>query len=107
MYLNLTLLLFEALLGLHVNVLKSIIYPINQVPNVEELAGIMGCSIETLPTLYSGLPLGAKFKNYKVWNGIIEKFEKRLTSWQLQYISMGGRLTLISSVLDNIPTYYL
>lgn len=42
-----------------------------------------------------------------IWSGIIEKFEKRLASWQLQYLSMGGRLTLIKSVLDSIPTYYM
>uniref|UniRef100_A0A1S4DD81 Reverse transcriptase zinc-binding domain-containing protein n=1 Tax=Nicotiana tabacum TaxID=4097 RepID=A0A1S4DD81_TOBAC len=36
-----------------------------------------------------------------------EKVEKRLATWQLQYLSMGGRLTLISSVMDSIPTYYM
>lgn len=35
----------------------------------------------------------------------MEKVEKRLVSWQMQYLSMGGRLTLINSVLNNIPTY--
>lgn len=37
----------------------------------------------------------------------MENFEKRLASWKLQYLSMGGRITLISSVLDNIPTYFV
>ena len=31
--------------------------------------------------------------------------EKRLATWKMQYLSMGGRLTLINSVLDSIPTY--
>uniref|UniRef100_A0A0V0HYC7 Putative ovule protein n=1 Tax=Solanum chacoense TaxID=4108 RepID=A0A0V0HYC7_SOLCH len=62
-YLNLTLSLFEALSGLHVNVLESIIYPVNHVSNIEELSGILVCSIGTFPTTYLGLPLGAKFKN--------------------------------------------
>ncbi|KAG5616309.1 hypothetical protein H5410_016133 [Solanum commersonii] len=30
--------------------------------------------------------------------------EKRLATWKMQYLSMGGRLTLINSVLDSIPT---
>ena len=37
----------------------------------------------------------------------MEKFERWLASWQQQYLSLGGRLTLINSVLDNIPTYFM
>lgn len=107
LYLNLTLLLFEAVSGLHINRLKSVIYPVNEVQNLEELAEILGCSIGTFPTTYLGLSVGAKFKSEAVWSGVIEKFEKKLASWQLQYLSMGGRLTLINSVLDSIPTYYM
>ncbi|XP_070021916.1 uncharacterized protein LOC142177631 [Nicotiana tabacum] len=81
LYLNLTLQLFEALSGLHINKQKSIIYPVNRVSNIEELVGIIGCSIGSLPTTYLGLPLGAKFKNSDIWNGVVENFEKRLASW--------------------------
>ena len=31
----------------------------------------------------------------------------KLDSWKANYLSMGGRLTLINSVLIAIPTYYL
>lgn len=105
LYLNLTLLIFEAVSGLHINMLKSVIYPVNEVQNIEEQAGILGCNTGTFPTTYLGLPLGAKYKAEGIWSRVIEKFEKRLASWQMQYLSMGGRLTLINSVLDNIPTY--
>ncbi|KAG5591377.1 hypothetical protein H5410_041891 [Solanum commersonii] len=30
-----------------------------------------------------------------------------LTTWKKQYLSFSGRLTLIDSVLDNIPTYFM
>nr|XP_016515287.1 PREDICTED: uncharacterized protein LOC107831999 [Nicotiana tabacum] len=106
-FLNLTLLLFEAILGLHINMLKSMIYPVNEVPNLEELANLMGCSIGSLPTTYLGLPLGAKYKATDIWNGVIERVEKKLATWKMQYLSMGGRLTLISSVIDSIPTYIM
>lgn len=46
-----------------------------------------------------GLPLGSKFKWIDIWNGAIEKVERRLATWQLQYLSIGGRLTLINNVL--------
>lgn len=60
LYLNLTLLIFEAVSGLHINMLKSVIYPINEVQNIEELADILGCRTGIFPTTYLGLPFGAK-----------------------------------------------
>lgn len=51
--------------------------------------------------------MGAKFKSKEVWNGVPKKFEKRLATWQMQYLSMGGMLTLINSVLDSLPTYHV
>ncbi|CAN4101781.1 unnamed protein product [Withania somnifera] len=71
------------------------------------LAGIMACSIGTLHTTYLGLPLEAKFKNNDIWNCAVGKFENKYATWQSEYLSMGGRLTLISSVLDSIPTYFM
>ncbi|KAF3654186.1 hypothetical protein FXO37_16616 [Capsicum annuum] len=107
LYLNLTLLIFESLSGLHINMLKSVIFPVNEVSDLEELAGILGCNIGSLPTTYLGLSLGAAFGSTSIWDGVIEKFEKKLASWQMQYLSMGGILTLINSVLDSISTYYM
>lgn len=46
-------------------------------------------------------------KATNIWNGVIEKFEKRLVTRQMQCLSMVGRHTLIVSVLDSIPTYYM
>nr|XP_009794949.1 PREDICTED: uncharacterized protein LOC104241713 [Nicotiana sylvestris] len=106
-YLNLTLLIFEAISGLHINILKSIIYQVNEVPDLEALADILCCGIGSFPATYLGLPLGAKFKSVEVWNVVLEKVEKRLATWQMQYLSMGGRLTFISSVIDSIPTYFM
>jgi len=36
---------------------------------------------------------------------VIEKCEKKLARWKTQYLSMGGRLTLINLALDALPTY--
>ncbi|WMV30141.1 hypothetical protein MTR67_023526 [Solanum verrucosum] len=51
------------------------------------------------------MPLGAKSKSLEIWNGVIEKCEKKLARWKTQYLSRGERLTLINSVLDALPTY--
>ena len=93
--------------GLRINLNKSEIIPIRPVDNVEELESELGCGIGSLPTSYIGLPLGANHKALGVWDSVEERFRKRLASWKIQYISKGGRLTLIRSTLSNLPIYYL
>ena len=67
----------------------------------------MGGEVGSLPTIYLGMPLGAKSKALNIWNPVIEKCEKKLTRWKSQYISFGGRVTLINSVVDALPTYMM
>ncbi|KAF3624709.1 Syntaxin-51 [Capsicum annuum] len=83
LYLNLTLLIFESLSGLYINMLKSVIFLVNEVSDLEELVGILGCNTGSLPTTYLGLSLGAAFGFTSIWDGVIEKFEKKLASWQM------------------------
>jgi hypothetical protein len=33
--------------------------------------------------------------------------ERKLSGWQRMYLSTGGRVTLIESTLESLPTYYL
>jgi len=86
---------------------KSSILPVGQVDNLQMLAGVLGCSIDYLPSSYLGLPLGAKFKDKSIWNPIIDRFERKLSGWKSKHLSKGGRLTLIKSVLSSLPTYFL
>jgi len=60
-----------------------------------------------LPTIYLGMPQGSKHKTMEIWNGILVKTEKKLARWSAQYLSVGGRLILINSVLDSLPTYVM
>ena len=48
-----------------------------------------------LPSTYLGMPLGPPCKSVAAWDGIEERFLKRLVMWKRQYISKGGRITLI------------
>jgi hypothetical protein len=93
--------------GLRINLGKSELVPIGKVDDVKSLAHILGCRIGSLPMTYLGMPLGASFKSLSIWNGVIEKVERRLASWKKLYLSKGGRVTLIHSTLSSIPTYYL
>ena len=106
-FLSWTLMRFEALLGLRINLIKSEIIPIGPVVNVEELATELGCGVGSLPTSYLGLPISASHKALGVWDSVKRRFQKRLASWKMQYISKGGRLTLIRNTLSSLPIYYL
>ena len=45
-YLKCILLIFEAMSGLRVNLAKSVIIPIGEVPNVNALARFFGCRVD-------------------------------------------------------------
>jgi hypothetical protein len=97
--------LFEAALGLKVNLAKSNLTPVGNVDQVRRLAGILGCGIASLLVKYLGLPLGASYKSTHIWDGVIERIEPRLASWKMSYLSKGGRVSLIKSTLANLPNY--
>ena len=107
MCLRWTLMWFEAFSGLKINLNKCVIIPLGRVDNVEVLASELGCGVASLPTTYLGLPLGAPHRAMGVWDSIEERFRRRLSSWTRQYISKGGRLTLIRSTLSSLPIYFL
>jgi hypothetical protein len=86
---------------------KSNLIPVGHVDQAERLADILGCGFATLPVKYLGLPLGASYKSTHIWDGVVEKIDRRLASWKRMYLSKGGRVTLIKSTLANVPTYFL
>ena len=67
---------YEALLGLKINLEKNSLMPVGRVKDEERLASELQCNIGSLPTEYLGLPLGAKHKTARVWDGVKERFRK-------------------------------
>ena len=106
-YLSWTLMWFEAISGLIINLDKSKLIPVGCVENVKVLVAKLGCKVRSLPSSYLGLPLGALFKFVATWYGVEERFRKRLAMWKRKYISKERRLTLIRSTLANLPIYFM
>ena len=100
-YVGWILLWFEAISGLKINLEKTLILLVGNVENLDELASELGCRTRALPSTYLGLPLGMRHNSLQVWDGVEERFRKKLTLWKRKYISKGGRLTLIKSTLSN------
>ncbi|RVW40617.1 putative ribonuclease H protein [Vitis vinifera] len=98
---------FEAASGLRINLAKSELIPVGEVEEIEEMAVELGCRVGSLPNVYLGLPLGAPHKASSMWDGVEEKMRRRLALWKRQYISKGGRVTLIKSTLASMPIYQL
>ena len=80
--LRMVLIWFEATSGLKINLGKSKLVPVGAVHNIELPVNVLSCKQGTLAIKYLGLPLGAKFKDKKIWNLILEMVERRLAVWK-------------------------
>ncbi|KAJ9700573.1 hypothetical protein PVL29_006060 [Vitis rotundifolia] len=98
---------FEVVSGLKINMQKSEIIPVGGVEDLDRAAAVFGCKVGNLPTTYLGLPLGVSHNSCRVWDGVEERFKRKLATWKTQYLSKGGRLTLIKSTLSNLPIYFI
>lgn len=68
---------------------------------------MLECKLDQLPITYLGIPLYWKKLNYNDWMPLINKIEKKLNSWKEKLLSIGGRLTLLKSVLSAIHLYWI
>ena len=63
--------------------------------------------VGALLATYLSLLLGAPCKLSKIWKVVEEKVQKRLPLWKSQFLSKGGRLTLMKNTLRNLPIYFM
>ncbi|CAN1332114.1 Putative ribonuclease H protein At1g65750 [Linum perenne] len=106
-YIVATLVCFECITGLKVNLHKSSLFPVGEVPNAHTLAELVGCKLESFPTTYLGLPLGAKGNSKGIWDPVIQSVERRVQSWKAKFLSFGGRIVLLKNVLSGLPIYFM
>ncbi|GJY58003.1 RNA-directed DNA polymerase, eukaryota, reverse transcriptase zinc-binding domain protein [Tanacetum coccineum] len=74
---------------------------------VESAANLIGCSILYSPFNYLGVKVGANMSRISSWDDVVAKVSSRLSKWKIKTLSIGGRLTLLKSVLTSIPLYHM
>ncbi|GJR31178.1 RNA-directed DNA polymerase, eukaryota [Tanacetum coccineum] len=110
---------FSLLSGMSINIQKSHLLGVGIPDNcVAEAAKSIGCLIMKAPFKYLGILVGDNMSSKKAWDEtinkmkkrlsrwkLINKMKKRLSMWKLNTLSIGGRLTLLKSVLGSTPIY--
>jgi hypothetical protein len=107
---NMKLLLtaFEQVSGLKINFHKSELICFGDAQySLDQYMEIFGCKQGDLPLRYLGIPIHFKELRNSYWKQVEERYEKRLSSWKGKHLSIGGRLTLVNSVLSSLPMYMM
>nr|GFB65270.1 RNA-directed DNA polymerase, eukaryota [Tanacetum cinerariifolium] len=73
--------------------------------NVSNAAVRIGCSVLKTLFNYLGIMVGGNMSLIRSWDETLDKLNKRLSIWKLKTLSIGGRLSLIKSVLGSTPIY--
>ncbi|GKV24334.1 hypothetical protein SLEP1_g33961 [Rubroshorea leprosula] len=99
---------FDLVSGLKINFNKSLIIGIGVEEEwLDKMAWIMCCKKGNLPFKYLGIPIGGSCRKISFWKPLVEVFHKKLTTWKGRFLSLGGRITLINSVLSSLPVFWM
>ncbi|GJW18747.1 RNA-directed DNA polymerase, eukaryota, partial [Tanacetum coccineum] len=93
---------FHSASGLRINMKKSKLMGISvDSSKVEQAVKKIGCMALKMPFKYLGSKVGDRMSRINSWNDVIETMVARLSRWKLKTISIGGRLTLLKSVMAS------
>ncbi|GJV73199.1 kinesin-like protein KIN-13B [Tanacetum coccineum] len=99
---------FHSASGLRINMKKSKLMGIAvDASRVEQAIRQIGCMALKMPFKYLGSVVGDRMSRVKAWNDVIDTLVTRLSRWKLKTISIGGRLTLLKSVLGSTPIFHM
>ncbi|GJX71516.1 RNA-directed DNA polymerase, eukaryota [Tanacetum coccineum] len=94
--------------GMRINMSKSKLMGIAvEDERVESAAFKIGCLTLKPPFSYLGSQVGGLMSRIHSWNEVVDRVNARLSKWKMTTLSIGGRLTLLKSVLGSMPIYYM
>ncbi|GAU18465.1 hypothetical protein TSUD_366480 [Trifolium subterraneum] len=98
---------FEIVSGLKVNFHKSKLYGINIDEHfLSASSAFLHCEVESIPFRFLGIPVGSNPRRRATWSPIVDSMKRRLCAWNGRNLSIGGRVTLLNSVLSSLPLYF-
>ncbi|XP_058783233.1 uncharacterized protein LOC131657899 [Vicia villosa] len=83
---------FELILGLGINFYKS---------------KLIGCRREENDFISLRIRIGSNPRRISTWKPHLSKIRKMMSSWEGRHINVGGRLTLLKSVLGSLAIFNL
>ncbi|GJR22094.1 RNA-directed DNA polymerase, eukaryota, reverse transcriptase zinc-binding domain protein [Tanacetum coccineum] len=75
--------------------------------NVSRAAEKLGCLVLKPPFTYLGSMVGGDMHRLQSWNDMVDRVKRRLSKWKMKMLSIGGRLTLVKSVLGSMPILHM
>ncbi|GKB17130.1 hypothetical protein Tco_0851053 [Tanacetum coccineum] len=74
---------------------------------VKNAASKLGCLVLKTPFTYLGTKVGGNMSRKQAWKEVVDKVLSRLSRWKMKLLSIGGRLTLLKSVLGSMPIFHM
>jgi hypothetical protein len=68
---------------------------------------LFGCNSGDYPFRYLGIPMHHRQLLNSEWSKVEERFQQNLSCWKAKYLSYGGRLVLLNSVLSSLPMFMM
>ncbi|XP_058721855.1 uncharacterized protein LOC131593384 [Vicia villosa] len=97
---------FEMVSGLGINFNKSKLIGVNINSRFLDVAtSFLSCKREDKEFSFLGILIGSNPRRAKFWSPLVDNIRRRLSSWKGKWLSFGGRLTLLKSVLGSLPIF--
>ncbi|GKV30901.1 hypothetical protein SLEP1_g39668 [Rubroshorea leprosula] len=99
---------FELVSGLKINFKKIQLMGINVSEDwMSKMGYILNYKQGTFPYKYLRVPIRGNCKTIALWKSLIETFKKKLSSCKGRFLSLGGRIMLLNSVLSSLPMFLM
>lgn len=94
--------------GLKVNFNKSLLNGFQAYScDLQRWANQLGCEVGVGDIKYLGANISASSKALNFWDPLVDKVRGKLATWKSINISQAGRVVLLKSTLDSLPSYWL